>query len=48
MAAYLPYALKRINALNAHSTRLHKRLLDARAGVTVHSLCGIGYLLKKN
>ncbi len=35
------------NALDAHRSRLRKRLLDASAGVSVHNIRGIGYLLKE-
>ncbi|GGA86842.1 DNA-binding response regulator [Brucella endophytica] len=35
------------NALDAHISRLRKRLSDARAGVTIHSIRGVGYLLKE-
>ncbi|MDA5635237.1 MULTISPECIES: response regulator transcription factor [Rhizobium/Agrobacterium group] len=35
------------NALDAHISRLRKRLLDASAGVSVHNIRGIGYLLKE-
>ena len=35
------------NALDAHISRLRKRLLDASAGVTVHAIRGVGYLLKE-
>ncbi|NTG18753.1 response regulator transcription factor [Agrobacterium rhizogenes] len=35
------------NALDAHISRLRKRLLDASAGVTVHNIRGVGYLLKE-
>lgn len=35
------------NALDAHISRLRKRLLDASAGVAVHNIRGIGYLLKE-
>ncbi len=36
------------NALDAHISRLRKRLLDAGAGVTIHSIRGVGYLLKED
>ena len=36
------------NALDAHISRLRKRLLDAKAGVTVHNIRGVGYLLKED
>lgn len=36
------------NALDAHISRLRKRLLDAGAGVTIHNIRGVGYLLKEN
>ncbi|EUB98634.1 two component transcriptional regulator, winged helix family [Rhizobium sp. CF080] len=35
------------NALDAHISRLRKRLLDAGAGVAVHNIRGVGYLLKE-
>lgn len=35
------------NALDAHISRLRKRLLEARAGVTIHSIRGVGYLLRE-
>jgi DNA-binding response OmpR family regulator len=35
------------NALDAHISRLRKRLLDARAGVAIHNIRGVGYLLKE-
>jgi two-component system response regulator QseB len=35
------------NALDAHISRLRKRLLDAAAGVTVHNIRGVGYLLRE-
>jgi DNA-binding response OmpR family regulator len=35
------------NALDAHISRLRKRLLDAHAGVTIHNIRGVGYLLKE-
>jgi len=35
------------NALDAHISRLRKRLADASAGVTVHNIRGVGYLLKE-
>lgn len=36
------------NALDAHISRLRKRLADARSGVTIHNIRGIGYLLKED
>lgn len=36
------------NALDAHISRLRKRLLDASAGVTIHNIRGVGYLLKED
>lgn len=36
------------NALDAHISRLRKRLLDAGAGVTIHNIRGVGYLLKED
>ena len=35
------------NALDAHISRLRKRLVDAGASVTVHNIRGVGYLLKE-
>jgi len=35
------------NALDAHISRLRKRLVDAGAGVTIHNIRGVGYLLKE-
>lgn len=35
------------NALDAHISRLRKRLLDAGAGVVIHNIRGVGYLLKE-
>jgi DNA-binding response OmpR family regulator len=34
------------NALEAHISRLRKRLADARAGVIVHGVRGVGYMLR--
>ena len=34
------------NALEAHISRLRKRLADARAGVVLHGVRGVGYLLR--
>ena len=34
------------NALDAHISRLRKRLSDSSAGVSVHNIRGVGYLLK--
>jgi DNA-binding response OmpR family regulator len=34
------------NALDAHISRLRKRLVDADAGVAIHNIRGVGYLLK--
>jgi DNA-binding response OmpR family regulator len=34
------------NALDAHISRLRKRLADCSAGVSVHNIRGVGYLLK--
>jgi len=34
------------NALDAHISRLRKRLADADAGVSLHNIRGVGYLLK--
>lgn len=36
----------RSNALEAHISRLRKRLTDAGAGVTVHGIRGVGYMLR--
>jgi len=35
------------NALDAHISRLRKRLADAGAGVTIHNIRGVGYLLRE-
>lgn len=35
------------NALDAHVSRLRKRLADADAGVSIHNIRGVGYLLKE-
>jgi len=35
------------NALDAHISRLRKRLADADAGVTIHNIRGVGYLLRE-
>jgi DNA-binding response OmpR family regulator len=35
------------NALDAHISRLRKRLSDTSAGVTIHNIRGVGYLLKE-
>jgi DNA-binding response OmpR family regulator len=35
------------NALDAHISRLRKRLLDAGAGVAIHNIRSVGYLLKE-
>lgn len=35
------------NALDAHISRLRKRLHDAGAGVAIHSIRGVGYLLRE-
>ncbi|BCH62359.1 DNA-binding response regulator (plasmid) [Agrobacterium vitis] len=35
------------NALDAHISRLRKRLSDADAGTTIHNIRGVGYLLKE-
>ncbi|NTA40194.1 response regulator transcription factor [Agrobacterium salinitolerans] len=34
------------NALDAHISRLRKRLLEPGAGIAIHSIRGVGYLLK--
>jgi DNA-binding response OmpR family regulator len=34
------------NALDAHISRLRKRLADSSAGISVHNIRGVGYLLK--
>jgi DNA-binding response OmpR family regulator len=36
------------NALDAHISRLRKRLSDAGAGVSVHNIRGVGYLLRED
>lgn len=35
------------NALDAHISRLRKRLSDVDAGTTIHNIRGVGYLLKE-
>lgn len=35
------------NALDAHISRLRKRLSDVEAGATIHNIRGVGYLLKE-
>ncbi|MFS8050172.1 response regulator transcription factor [Rhizobium sp. BR 314] len=35
------------NTLDAHISRLRKRLADANAGVTIHNIRGVGYLMKE-
>ena len=35
------------NALDAHISRLRKRRLDAGAGIAIHNIRGVGYLLKE-
>ncbi|PTW60506.1 DNA-binding response OmpR family regulator [Breoghania corrubedonensis] len=35
------------NALDAHISRLRKRLAEADAGVTIHNIRGVGYLLRE-
>lgn len=35
------------NALDAHISRLRKRLADVDAGLTIHNIRGVGYLLKE-
>lgn len=35
------------NAIDAHISRLRKRLADAGAGVSIHNIRGVGYLLKE-
>lgn len=34
------------NALDAHISRLRKRLIDAGAGVAIHNIRGVGYLMR--
>lgn len=34
------------NTLDSHVSRLRRRLADARAGVTIHALRGVGYMAK--
>jgi DNA-binding response OmpR family regulator len=36
------------NALDAHVSRLRKRLTDVDAGVSIHNIRGVGYLLKEH
>ncbi|CAD7036709.1 DNA-binding response regulator [Pseudorhizobium endolithicum] len=35
------------NAIDAHISRLRKRLADANCGVSIHNIRGVGYLLKE-
>jgi len=35
------------NAIDAHISRLRKRLADANCGVAIHNIRGVGYLLKE-
>ncbi|MEF9605658.1 response regulator transcription factor [Paracoccus sp. PXZ] len=35
------------NAIDAHISRLRKRLTDAGSGVAIHNIRGVGYLLKE-
>jgi two-component system, OmpR family, response regulator QseB len=35
------------NAIDAHISRLRKRLTDAGAGVAIHNIRGVGYLLRE-
>lgn len=35
------------NAIDAHISRLRKRLADAGSGVAIHNIRGVGYLLKE-
>lgn len=35
------------NAIDSHISRLRKRLADAGAGVLIHNIRGVGYLLKE-
>ena len=35
------------NALDAHVSRLRRKLADSNAGVEIHSIRGVGYLLKQ-
>jgi Response regulators consisting of a CheY-like receiver domain and a winged-helix DNA-binding domain len=35
------------NAIDAHISRLRKRLADANSGVSIHNIRGVGYLLKE-
>ena len=34
------------NALDSHISRLRKKLTDAEAGVEIHGIRGVGYLLR--
>lgn len=36
------------NALDTHVSRLRRKLTDAQAGVEIHSIRGVGYLLKQS
>jgi DNA-binding response OmpR family regulator len=35
------------NALDTHVSRLRRKLADAQAGVEIHGIRGVGYLLKQ-
>ena len=35
------------NALDAHVSRLRRKLADANGGIEIHSIRGVGYLLKQ-
>ena len=35
------------NALDTHVSRLRRKLADASAGVEIHAIRGIGYLIKR-
>jgi len=35
------------NALDTHISRLRRKLTDADAGIEIHGIRGVGYLLKK-
>jgi DNA-binding response OmpR family regulator len=35
------------NALDTHVSRLRRKLADANAGIEIHGIRGVGYLLKK-
>ena len=36
------------NALDTHVSRLRRKLSEAEAGVEIHAIRGVGYLLKRS